>query len=231
MNKVMIITWSDCTKDEAYLSRLHLLSEITKARSSISTVRLAFSDSRVNDAVSRQMGRPPLPNLMASIWSESLDDALEVCEDWSQVSEKNSVFGVSEKEPLPNKKFPVEVGERVHGFCQVAFLQRPERLKREEWLSIWQLSHTQVAIETQSTFGYRQNVIEDFYGDNDYLLHAIVEENFPPEAMTSDYAFYDVEDEIELEKRQERMMTSCARFIDFDRIDVVPMSEYLVKQV
>ena len=47
--------------------------------------------------------------------------------------------------------------------------------------------------------------------------------------MISDHAFYDAEDDIELGKRQERMMTSCARFIDFDRIDVVPMSEYLVK--
>ena len=25
------------------------------------------------------------------------------------------------------------------------------------------------------------------------------------------------------------MMESCARFIDFDRIDIVPMSEYLLK--
>jgi len=229
MNKVMIITWSDCAEDDVYLSRLHLLSEITKARSSIRTARLAFSDSGVNDAVSRQMGRKPLPNLMASIWSENLDDALEVCEAWKQASDKNSLFGVSEKEPLPNKKYPAEVGERVHGFCQVALLQRPERLMKEEWLSIWQQSHTQVAIETQSTFGYRQNLIEDVYGNNDYSLDAIVEENFPPEAMTSDHAFYDAEDDIELGKRQERMMTSCARFIDFDRIDVVPMSEYLVK--
>ena len=74
-----------------------------------------------------------------------------------------------------------------------------------------------------------ENLIEDFYGNNDYSLDAIVEENFPPEAMISDHAFYDAEDDIELAKRQERMMTSCARFIDFDRIDVVPMSEYLVK--
>ncbi len=229
MNKVMIITWSDCAKDDAYLRRLHLLSEITKARSSIRTVRLAISDSRVNDAISRQMGRTPLPNLLTSIWSESLDDALEVCEEWNQASDKSSIFGVSEKEPLPNKKHPAKVGQRVHGFCQVAFLQRPERLMKEEWLSIWQQSHTQVAIETQSTFAYRQNLIEDFYGNNDYSLDAIVEENFPPEAMISDHAFYDAEDDIELGKRQERMMTSCARFIDFDRIDVVPMSEYLVK--
>ena len=174
MNKVMIITWSDCAKDDAYLRRLHLLSEITKARSSIRTVRLAISDSGVNDAISRQMGRTPLPNLLTSIWSESLDDALEVCEEWKQASDKNSIFGVSEKEPLPNKKHPAKVGQRVHGFCQVAFLQRPERLMKEEWLSIWQQSHTQVAIKTQSTFAYRQNLIEDFYGNNDYSLDAIV---------------------------------------------------------
>ena len=104
MNKVMIVTWSDCAKDDAYLRRLHLLSEITKARSSIRTVRLAISDSGVNDAISRQMGRTPLPNLLTSIWSESLDDALEVCEEWNQASDKNSIFGVSEKEPLPIDK-------------------------------------------------------------------------------------------------------------------------------
>ena len=72
-------------------------------------------------------------------------------------------------------------------------------------------------------------MIQDFYGFLNEFQDAIVEENFPPEAMISDHAFYDAEDDIELGKRQERMMTSCARFIDFDRIDVVPMSEYLVK--
>jgi len=42
---------------------------------------------------------------------------------------------------------------------QVVLLRKPPRLSHEQWLEIWLGSHTQVAIDTQSTFGYRQNVI------------------------------------------------------------------------
>ena len=59
---------------------------------------------------------------------------------------------------------------------------------------------------------------------------AIVEENLPPEAMTDDHAFYATGgDQAILQKHMQAMMESCARFIDFERIDVIPMSEYLVK--
>jgi hypothetical protein len=60
---------------------------------------------------------------------------------------------------------------------------------------------------------------------------AVVEENFPLEAMTSEYAFYGVAagDDTSLAKRRDALMASCARFIDFDRIDVVPMTEYLLQ--
>ena len=225
----MIISWADIEEDHAYLQQLDLFSEMTRNHSSILGARLAFSDSSVEEASYRRMGRSPAPNLMASVFSESLEGALAMSEEWGQTFDNNIVFAVSEKEPLSNKKYLIKAGERAHGFCQVALLQKPNRLTREKWLSIWQGSHTQVAIETQSTYAYRQNLIEHCYGDNDWLLDAIVEENFPPEAMISDYAFYDAQDDIELGKRQEKMMTSCARFIDFDRIDVVPMSEYLVK--
>jgi hypothetical protein len=49
--------------------------------------------------------------------------------------------------------------------------------------------------------------------------------------MTSEYAFHGVEagDEAALVNRRDELMASCARFIDFDRIDVVPMTEYLLQ--
>ncbi len=57
-----------------------------------------------------------------------------------------------------------------------------------------------------------------------------MEENFPPEAMTSDHAFYATGgDEALLQARLKAMMDSCVRFIDFESIDVLPMSEYLLK--
>ena len=48
--------------------------------------------------------------------------------------------------------------------------------------------------------------------------------------MTSDHDFYDTGgDEALLQARMTEMMESCVRFIDFESIDVIPMSEYLVK--
>ena len=48
--------------------------------------------------------------------------------------------------------------------------------------------------------------------------------------MTSDHAFYNTGgDEALLQARIQEMMDSCVRFIDFETIDVIPMSEYLLK--
>jgi len=116
--------------------------------------------------------------------------------------------------------------------CHVVFMSPPASMSREDWLAVWKDSHTQVAIDTQSTFGYRQNLVVRCLGEATPPCHAIVEENFPPEAMTSDHAFYATGgDEALLKKNMAAMMESCARFIDFAHIDVIPMSEYLVKAV
>ena len=125
---------------------------------------------------------------------------------------------------------PCAPGERLYGMCHVVFMKHPAGQSREDWLAVWKDSHTQIAIDTQSTFGYRQNVVVRVLGDNAIPCDAIVEEHFPPEAMTSDHAFYDAGDDDELlQRRMTEMMESVARFIDFEHIDVIPMSEYLIK--
>ena len=61
---------------------------------------------------------------------------------------------------------------------------------------------------------------------------AIVEERFPAAAMTDPHAFFDaVGDEEKFQRNVAEMMDSCGRFIDFDKIDVVPTSQYVVKAV
>jgi EthD domain len=111
---------------------------------------------------------------------------------------------------------------------QVVLLQCPLRLTRQQWLQIWQHSHTPVAIETQSSFGYRQNIVMHPVSEPLVLCDAIVEENFPAEAMTDREAFYGAAGNPTLKaEREKRMIDSCTRFIDFDRIDCIPTSEYL----
>lgn len=118
-------------------------------------------------------------------------------------------------------------GARAAGFSLIGFLRRPPRLSREEWLKIWLGSHTAVAVETQSTFRYVQNVVTRTLTEDAPELDALVEEGFPLGALDSPALFYDaVGDEQKHAANHERMMVSCRRFIDFDRIDSLPMSRY-----
>jgi hypothetical protein len=120
-------------------------------------------------------------------------------------------------------------GERTAGFSLIGFLQRPARLSEKEWLHWWLGCHTQVAVDTQSTFRYVQNVVTRTLTDDAPALDALVEEGFPAAALTSPHAFYDaVGDEQKYQRNLQLMMDSCHRFIDFDRIDSMPMSEYFV---
>ena len=48
--------------------------------------------------------------------------------------------------------------------------------------------------------------------------------------MIHHIVFYDsVGDEAKLKDRRQQMMKSCRRFIDFDKIDCTPTSEYVMK--
>ncbi len=210
---------------------LQRLPDAVSGLEGVHGVRLAVADSDVAAAARRRMvSHEPAPDGILTLWLDhaAMVDRLEplldeLCDRWCR-------YLVTEAEPLVSQRaHPSAPGERVYGMCQVVFMKRPEGMDREDWLSVWKDDHTRVAIETQSTFGYRQNVIVRAAGQGIVPCDAIVEEHFPPEAMESDHAFYDTGgDDALLQARSARMMESCARFIDFAHIDVLPMSEYVI---
>ena len=190
-------------------------------------LRIAVVDSETAaGAPLRQVNCRPAIDGMISVW---LDTA------WSRQDVEHTIEGnvlrtagylATESEPL---ECAAPVGERTPGMSQVVFLQRPPRVPREQWLEVWLGSHTDVAIETQATFGYRQNVIARPLTYAAPPFDAIVEENFPAAAMTSQHAFYGVDSDEALAQKQASMMESCVRFIDFDKLDVLICSEYVLK--
>jgi hypothetical protein len=138
-------------------------------------------------------------------------------------------YVVAESTILPNLEHPGREDERSFGFSQVTFLQVPPRLTHAQWRKVWLEEHTPVGIQTQANFRYVQNVVVMPLTDAAPPFAAIVEESFPIEAMRDPQAFYGaVGDEKELQRRLSVMMQSCAKFIDFDRIDVIATSEYLL---
>tara|TARA_R110001599_G_scaffold1478_4_gene7331 strand:+ start:5546 stop:6259 length:714 start_codon:yes stop_codon:yes gene_type:complete len=229
MEKVQYCLWRVAAVGEDAF-RAGLLADLVPALQRLESVRglrLAVVDSAVAPAADKRLASGgPLPDALLSVW---LDDAWRRPQPAALVPElvaRSHAWLVAEAEPIVNDTHPPGADARVTGFCQVALLQRPPRLTVPEWLNIWKGSHWQVAIDTQSTFGYRQNLVVCALDEGGPTLDAIVEEDFPADAMTSAHRFYAAQDDATLEANQNAMMESCARFIDFDRIDVVPMSAY-----
>ena len=202
------------------------------AVSGVHGVRIAVADSDVQAAAGRRMqSSDSVPDAVLSMW---VDDA-GAAPAWGALIDaavgRRTGYLVAEAEPLVSTgTHPSAPGDRVYGMCQLVFMNRPAGQDREDWLAIWKDSHTRVAIDTQSTFGYRQNVVVRAIVPGTPACDALVEELFPPEAMDSDHAFYATGgDQALLQQRRQEMVESCARFIDFARIDVLPMSEYLLR--
>ncbi len=193
-------------------------------------LRVSVVDSDVALAAGLRMENSrPLMDAMVSVWLDSSVYRAPIEEAIGEHTLRFAGYLVTESEPIVNAKYPPVIGERTFGMAQVVFLQRPRRLSEQQWLEIWHGSHTQVAIETQSTFGYRQNVIARPLTYAAPPFDAVIEEHFPPEAMDSQHAFYAAEDDATLAANSKAMLESCVRFIDFDKIDVIPTSEYVLK--
>jgi len=234
VEKLLYPLWKNerLTGDEFREELLGKLAPELTALADVHGLRICVADSAVAAAAGRRMeGCAPVPDAMISLWVDFAGTA----ERWEPLIDahvqRKAAYLVAEGEPLVNQSaHPSGPGERVYGMCHVVFLSAPEEMSFVDFLATWKDSHTQVAVETQSTFGYRQNLVVRRLTEDARPCHAVVEENFPPEAMADDHAFYATGgDEVVLQTHMSKMMESCARFIDFDSLDVIPMSEYLVK--
>lgn len=119
-------------------------------------------------------------------------------------------------------------GSRADALSNVAVLRRPGDLARDEWVRRWLVEHTPIAIRTQATFGYVQNIVTGAATPDAPAADALVEELFPSAAITDLHAFYGSGgDDAELTRRLSELMASVAR-IGADRdLDLVPTSRYL----
>ncbi|GAB3199813.1 EthD domain-containing protein [Nocardioides hungaricus] len=119
-------------------------------------------------------------------------------------------------------------GTRADALSNVAILRRPTDLDREEWIRRWMVEHTPIAIRTQATFGYVQNIVAGPTTEGAPRIDALVEELFPSVGITDMHAFYGSGgDDAELNRRLTELMASVAR-IGADRdLDLVPTSRYL----
>ncbi|WP_238422006.1 EthD domain-containing protein [Gordonia sp. 'Campus'] len=185
-------------------------------------VQVNISDDQVSAAMRIDELDPPIVAVV-SFW------ALEAAPVLDAIGEETqgplAAWEVTARTPL-DPDLPAD-GSRINALSNVAFLRRPADLDHDEWLRRWLDDHTQVAIDTQDTFGYVQNIVERPLTEDAPAVAAIVEELFPMGAVSDIHAFYGSGgDQQELERRMTLMLESVARFGADRNLDVVPTSRY-----
>ncbi len=232
MEKIMYLLWKHETTSPTEFKQ-ELLGEVSQNLIELNVHKLRISvvddDVAQADPLRMENTKPPISGLI-SVWVDTANHHKALEEVIENAVVRMAGYLVTESEPIVNTRHKVSDGERTPGMNQVVLLKRPSHLSFEQWLEIWLGSHSQVGIETQSTFGYRQNVIARPLTYVAPQYDAIVEENFPEAAMTDRTAFYDsIGDEEKCNQREKIMIDSCMRFIDFSMIDRIPTSEYNMK--
>jgi hypothetical protein len=192
------------------------------------SVNLADEDSAFAHSLRISRMEEPLSGTL-SVWLDRTQEREPVEAIIAEATARFASYLVLESVPLRNRTHLAPLGERLPGFTTVAFLEKPDWLTHEAWLEQWQEHHTQIAIETQSTYLYIQNVVVRALTPDAPPWAAIVEEGFPAEAATDPMVFYAADGSREkLRENQRRMIESCRKFIDFDRLETHPMSTYIL---
>ena len=170
---------------------------------------------------------PPVAAVI-SIWTQQSygPHVAAAVELLSQGPDPAAAYLVTESVPMAP---PVHAGERCPGLANIALLRRPPDLDAATWLRRWQIDHTPVAIETQATFGYIQNVVVRPLTPDAPAVDGIVEELFPDAATTDLHAFFGAADDDDLADRMTRMVASTSAFGATENIDTVPTSRFLLR--
>lgn len=186
-------------------------------------VLISDDDSAIAAGLSQE-GAPPAPQACISIDNLSEADTLAYNTLLADCFPGSTVVRCETREVL-NPSSPL--GMRTPGTVQLCTFKKRFDLDRASFLQRWLGDHTAVAIETQSTFGYYQNLVA---ADCHAPFDALVEEHFPIEAATSPEVFFDaLGNTKKLQANVARMMASCERFIQQDTINVIHMSEYKIR--
>jgi hypothetical protein len=186
MEKLLYAFWRGSEAVE--LTRRRFIDELRPALVAAGADRVQFNIADFGDLAGtidnfKLTATRPAPDGLVSFWLSSAFRRAPVERLLTSLFPRIAGYAVTESTVLRNVDHPSSDGERTWGFSQVTFLQLPPRLSFDEWRRIWFERHTQVAIDTQSTFRYVQDVVVQPLTADAPPFRGIVEECFPPAAM------------------------------------------------
>ena len=229
MEKLVYVVWRESgLSPEAF--RETVCGPVAQQLGDAGARRIAASlaDEHVQDKLGQRLTRlEPPPDGIVSFWLDNADDRGPCEAALEAATDTLAGYLVVESVPLLNTTRKAALGERTPGVNMVALLERPERLAWAAWIAIWHERHKIVALETQCTYAYVRNVVVRSLTPDAPPWAGIVEEGFPAEAIGNPAVWYDAEDDpTKLARNIERMVESCKAFLDLDRVESHPTSEY-----
>ncbi len=227
MEKLVYVVWKrEGDSHEDFKRRLH--DEVVPALKTVPVERIRVSVT--DDVVAH--GTPigtmdPGKSGIVTCWIEQSQDHAAVEAILDPACGRAEGYLVVESRPIIGKELDTQPGERTPGSAQVTCIVKREGLSHEEFLAVWYGEHRAVATDTQDTFGYVRNEIVRALTPNAPAWTAVVEENFPIEALTNPEVFYDaVGDPEKLKRNAKIMMDTCSKFLDLSKIEAHHCSQY-----
>ena len=231
MEKVIYALWAaDGENRESFNARLLTTLPEALKKTGATRIRLNIRDEAVAPAAHlTQQWQAPQQDAVVQLWLPS-SNAMFRGETDAAIAAHCRHFAawlVAESTIIPNVAHPPIASQRTWGWSQASFISFLPDMAWEDAIAHWHRHHARVAIDTQANFEYLQNLIVKQLTENAPGYGAFVEECFPPAAMTDPYVFFDaVGDEARFQANTKDMADSCAAFIDFTRIDIIPTSQY-----
>ncbi len=229
MEKLVYVAWKPPTESDESFARV-MREQIAPQLAALGArgLTLHLVDADVKAALRARITRlePPVSALI-SFWLDAADERAPLEQALVDATARLAGYLVVESVPLRNTRQRAPLGQRTPGIIMTALIERPERMSFEAWIAHWHGPHRQVALETQCTFAYVRNVVVRALTPGAPAWAGIVEEGFPADAVSDPMLWYKAEGSPEtLQRNVKRMVASCRAFLDLERVESHPMSEY-----
>lgn len=230
MEKLCYVLWKPAGQSGAAF-RDALLAQVVPGLRALGASRLALlvADEHAEAVSKARITRQADPIAgMLSLWLDCVDAHPHVEDALRRLAPRHAGYLVTESVVLPDTIHAAPApGARTPGITMLALLEKPDRIAFDEWIAVWHGRHSPLALEIQSTYLYVRNVVARTLTPQAPPWRGLVEEGFPTEAVTDPMRWYDAGvDPEKLRERIGRMIASVREFLDVERVESHPLSEY-----
>ena len=228
MEKLAYLLWNDDPDLAPDDFRDRLLAELPTplAEAQASQLKVIVTDSGVDAGSALHLGAHR-PDALVTFWLECAQDRAPAEALLAAVCGRLAGYLVVESHPLRVTTPEGGLGKRMPGFTLVGCIEPKPGVDHSTFVTTWERVHRDVAIAVQSTFSYVRNEVVRPLTEAAPAWGGIVEEGFPLEALEDPQAFYDaVGDDAKYRDHLRQMVESCDAFLDMQKVDSHPMSEF-----